>query len=224
MTSIHSFATGFSPIFIAYLILIALSVGLVSQAQPSTPKTYDFRVYLDDDVIGNQRFEVYSEGDKTKISVEASFDVTILFIPFYTYRHTNCEIWEGDCLKEIRAKTNDNGESFFVQGNSNNDQFQLETHNGESTLKGCVKTFAYWNPDWFQNDRLLNSQTGELQPVKVTTVGKETISVRGAPTPTEHQRIVSDKFTIDLWYTADREWVALQSTTKTGKKLRYQLK
>jgi hypothetical protein len=54
-------------------------------------------------------------------------------------------------------------------------------------------------------------------------VGEETIAVRGAPIPTKHHRIVSDKFTIDLWYTMNDEWVGLQSTTKEGKKLRYEL-
>jgi len=54
-------------------------------------------------------------------------------------------------------------------------------------------------------------------------VAKETLAVRGTPTPTQHYRIISDKFTIDLWHTMNDEWVGLQSTTQEGKKLRYEL-
>ena len=213
-----------SPLLLTCITFLTLAIGLPNQVQPSTPQTYDFRVYLDEDEIGSQIFEVTTEGTRTQVEIQASFEVSYFFIPFYKYRHKNTETWEGDCLKEIRAETSDNGESFFVQGHAQNGKFHLHTHNGQSSVKGCIETFAYWNPEWFQSDRLLNSQTGELQPVQVTTIGEETITVRGTPTTTEHQRIVSDQFTIDLWYTAKREWVALQSTTKAGKKLRYQIK
>jgi hypothetical protein len=186
-------------------------------------KTYDFKVLLDNEEIGSQRFVVSSEKDRTQVQVEAKFDVTFLFFTAYSYRHTNSETWNGDCLKKILAKTIDNGENFFVQGQYENGKMELETQAGQESVDGCVKTFAYWNPDWFQSDRLLNSQTGELQKVTVRTVGEETIAVRGVPTRTEHQRIISDKFTVDLWYTLKREWVALQSTTENGGTLLYQL-
>ena len=210
-------------LFISLLSFLVFSLGLVTHAQTSTQETYHFKVFLDDDEIGVQHFWVSSEGTLSQVEVEAQFDVTYFLIPFYSYRHTNSETWEGDCLQEIRAETNDNGESFFVRGIRQDGQIRLQTHAGNSTLEGCVKTFAYWNVDLLQSDRLLNSQTGEFQPVEISKVGKETISVRGVSTETEHHRIVTDKFTIDLWYTMDHEWVALQSTTKNGGILRYQL-
>ena len=212
-----------SPLLLSLMTFLMFSIGLASYAQASTQKTYDFKVFLDDDEIGVQSFVVSAEGTRTQIEVEAQFDVKYFFITFYSYRHTNSETWEGECLKEIRAKTNDNGESFFVEGTSKGGQLRLQTHNGGKTLEGCVKTFAYWNPTWFQSNRLLNSQTGELQPVEIQTVGEETIAVCGATIPTKHHRIISEKFTIDLWYTMKDEWVGLQSTTKEGKKLRYEL-
>ena len=222
MTGSWFIMTG-SPLLLSPLLLLTLSVSLTSHAQTPTQKSYNFKVFLDDDEIGVQRFFVSSEGTRSQIEVKARFDVTYFLIPFYSYRHTNSETWEGNCLKEIRAETNDNGESFFVRGTRQDGQTQLQTHAGKSSLEGCVKTFAYWNLTLLQSDQLLNSQTGELQPVQISMVGKETISVRGVPTDTEHHRIVSDKFTIDLWYTMNHEWVALQSTTKDGGTLRYQL-
>jgi len=211
------------PVLFTLMTFFIFSIGFASYAQASTQKSYDFKVFLDDDEIGVQRFVVSAEGTRTQIEVEAEFDVKYFFITFYSYRHTNSETWEGECLKEIRAKTNDNGESFFVQGTSKGGQLRLQTHNGEKNLEGCVKTFAYWNPTWFQSHRLLNSQTGEHQSVEIQTVGEETFAVRRTNIPSKHHRIISDKFTIDLWYTMNDEWVGLQSTTKEGKKLRYEL-
>ncbi|NGZ97467.1 MAG: hypothetical protein CV089_15335 [Nitrospira sp. WS110] len=186
-------------------------------------ETYDFKVFLGKDEIGRQRFDVTTEGERTRVRVDAKFAVKFLYITVYTYRHANVEIWEGTCLREIRAETDDNGESFFVTGIIRNGQMQVQTRDGVWSAEGCVKTFAYWNPEWIVSDRLLNSQTGELQAVRIRALGEETIPVLGIPTPTTHRRIITDKFTIDLWYTLSGKWVALQSTTAKGDVLRYTL-
>ncbi len=207
--------------------VVALSflgaAGLPEQAWSATLQTYDFTVFLGTDEIGRQRFEVSSEGERTRIRIEARFTVRFLYIPVYTYRHTNVEIWEGACLREIRAETDDNGASFFVRGIAQHGRMLVQTQNGDWSGEGCVRTFAYWNLDWLTGGRLLNSQTGDMQAAEIRTVGDDTIAVRGVPTPTTRRRIITAKFTIDLWHTVQGQWVALQSTTAKGDVLRYAL-
>lgn len=198
-------------------------LGLGGEAIGATTKTYDFTVLLDDDEIGHQRFDVTTDGERTQIQVNAEFTVKFLLITVYTYQHSNVETWQGSCLREIHADTNDNGDSFFVKGTYRDGRLQWRTQAGERAAEGCIKTFAYWNQDWLTGDRLLNSQTGDLQRAAINLLGKETIAVRGSPTPTTHRRIVTDQFTIDLWYALDGEWVALQSTTNKGRTLHYRL-
>lgn len=205
-------------------LLTCLCVSSMSQpAWSATSQAYDFKVFLGQDEIGRQRFDVSSQGGQTRISVEARFTVRFLYIPVYTYRHTNVETWEGACLREIRAETDDNGESFFVNGLYRNGRMLVRTQGGEWSAEGCFRTFAYWNPDWLTGGRLLNSQTGEVQPAEIRTVGEETIAVQGVPTHTTRRRIITDKFTIDLWHTVKGQWVALQSSTAKGDVLRYAL-
>lgn len=159
----------------------------------------------------------------TQIRVEAKFTVTFLYIPVYTYRHTNVETWDGACLQEMRAETNDNGKAFFVHGTAREGQLQVQTQDGTWSGDGCFRSFAYWNPEWLTGGRLLNSQTGELQGADILTIGQERIAVHEVPTVVTRRRIVTAKLTIDLWYTLDGEWVALQSTTAKGEVLRYAL-
>ncbi len=198
--------------------------GSASQlAWSASSQIYDFKVLLGKDEIGRQRFDVSSEGDRTQVRVDAQFKVKFLYITVYTYRHTNVETWEGTCLREIHAETDDNGESFFVNGVFQNGRLQVQTQAGNWSSEGCIKTFAYWNPEWIKSERLLNSQNGEHQPVSVRAVGEDTILVQGVPTRTTHRRIVTEKFAVDLWYTLSGRWVALQSTTAKGDTLRYTL-
>ncbi len=222
MNSTCSVTSGFR-IAVALLGFLTCLGSASQQAWSAASQTYDFKVFLGKDEIGRQRFDVSSEGERTQVRIDAQFTVKFLYIPVYRYRHTNVETWEGTCLREIRAETDDNGESFFVNGIVRNGQLQVQTQAGNWTGEGCIKTFAYWNPEWIKGERLLNSQTGEHQPASILAVGEETIPVQGVPTRTTHRRIVTDKFTVDLWYTLNGRWVALQSTTKKGDTLRYTL-
>ena len=222
MISACSVTSGFR-IAMAFLGFLTCLGSASQQAWSAASQTYDFKVFLGKNEIGRQRFDISSEGDRTQVRVDAQFTVKFLYITVYTYRHTNVETWEGTCLREIRAETDDNGDSFFVHGIFRNGQLQVQTQAGNWISEGCIKTFAYWNPEWIKGERLLNSQTGEHQPVSILAVGEETIPVQGVPTRAIHRRIVTDKFAVDLWYTLNGRWVALQSTTKKGDTLRYTL-
>ncbi len=223
MVSACSVTSGFRIAAVTLLVFLTCLGGISEEAWSAGSQTYDFKVFLGKDEIGHQRFDVSSEGDRTQVRVDAQFTVKFLYITVYTYRHTNVETWEGTCLREIRAETDDNGDAFFVNGIFRNGQLQVQTQAGNWTGEGCIKTFSYWNPEWITGERLLNSQTGEHQPVSILAVGEETIPVQGVPTRAIHRRIVTDKFAVDLWYTLNGRWVALQSTTKKGDTLRYTL-
>lgn len=222
MISACSVASGFR-IAMAFLGFLTCLGSASQQAWSAASQIYDFKVFLGKEEIGRQRFDISSEGDRTQVRVDAQFTVKFLYITVYTYRHANVETWEGTCLREIRAETDDNGDSFFVHGIFRNGQLQVQTQAGNWIGEGCIKTFAYWNPEWVKGERLLNSQTGEHQAVSVLALGEETIPVQGVPTRAIHRRILADKFAVDLWYTLNGRWVALQSTTKKGDTLRYTL-
>ena len=51
-------------------------------------------------------------------------------------------------------------------GTITDDGFQLSTNEGDTTLPGCISTFAYWDKSFLQHDQLLNSQTGEYLEVQ----------------------------------------------------------
>lgn len=202
-------------------LLTVLLMMLATTALASQSKHYDFKVYLDEAEIGQHRFVVTSGATQTTISSEARFDVKFLFITVYTYLHSNKEVWQGDCLHTINATTNDNGVVLFVRGDHHDQSLTVQTREGTKHLKGCVRTFAYWDPYLIRTTQLLNAQTGELLPVTVESLGDSTIRVRGEPIVAQQYRITNPKMSIDLWYSSRQEWLALESTTENGARLRY---
>lgn len=203
-----------------------LSCGLLmfsGISHAASQQAWTFKVFLDDQEIGEHRFVVSTQDNTRYVEVDAKFDVRILFFTAYSYQHSNYEVWQQQCLQSIKSKTDDNGKQQYVEGEKHGKAFRVITKLSNQQVDGCIKTFAYWEPDFLNSRQLLNAQTGKLMPVTITEVGRKIIQVRGDSVESEQYRIITDEFSIDLWYSPQREWLALQSTTRDGSVLRYQL-
>jgi hypothetical protein len=185
--------------------------------------TWQFRVLLDDREIGFHRFEVADTSEGRKLETEASFDVRILFINAFRYRHRNVELWNGGCLTRVDAVTDRNGERLEVVGERRDPGFAVVTNSGETTLDGCIASFAYWNPAILEASRLLNTQTGEYEDVSISYAGDDRVRVGTAEIPAERYRLGTKGGDITLWYAkSDRRWLKLEAPARGGRKLRYE--
>ncbi len=205
--------------FLAGTALLLASLQAMAQ-----PRVWDFQVFLDDAPIGYHRFTLDEEGNGQDMKIEARFDVKVLFVTVYRYAHEVSEFWRGNCLAKLEARTNDDGTRSVTEAVANGNRLTVSTAGRNATLEGCVMSFAYWNPEILRQSQLLNVQTGEYQAVKIAVIGDENIAVRGAPVVAKRYRITGPKNPIDLWYSADSDWLALESTIAGGRRLRYRIK
>jgi len=214
-----------SRIHAGQLIVLSLVTGLLSSIgwAATEPREWRFTALLDDKVIGYQTFRLQERGPEQVLASEAQYNVKFLFMNVYTYTHENKEVWRDDCLRRIESRTDDNGERFFVRGAFDDSGFAVETVEGRKELPECVMTFAYWNPRILDAKRLLNAQTGQYMDVEVTALGSEIISAAGEQRPARRYELKTEKFTINLWYSPNREWLGLETTTESGGRLRYVL-
>jgi hypothetical protein len=193
---------------------------LPAHAGSTSSREWHFEVFLDDKPIGFHSFRLSDAGDTRELRGEARFSVKLLGFTLYDYAHRNHELWRHDCLQGIDASTDDNGEDFHVRGVIEGEQLVLENSTGNSILTGCVMTFAYWNPAILSQQRLLNAQTGEYLDVSVQQLGEKSLQLQGRAVPALHYRIITGESDIELWYSTDRDWLAL-STSTSGGELRY---
>jgi len=200
-----------------------LSIFNSAHATNSIDKSWDFKVYLDGDEIGFHNFSIVQKESHHEIYSSARFDVKFLFITAYSYEHDNVEHWRGQCLKSIDAVTNDNGDRYNVSGKLANNEFIVNTMNTENSYQACVKTFAYWDPGFLNEARLLNSQTGEMIEVESQFIGNETMTHKGKETEAKRYRLLGKNLQIDLWYSSDDHWLALESLTEGGRIVRYEM-
>ena len=207
--------------------LFLISVLLFSLARPAlandADREWQFRVLLDGSPIGEHRFELTENGDSRLVESEATFNVKFLFFNAFSYRHRNTERWDSKCLREIDAETVTNGKEQAVSGEKAGDRFLLAGDAESRELPGCVMTFAYWNPEFLAESRLLNPQTGEYVDVEIAELGTETITVREEERVAQRYRITAKDRDVVVWYSPDDEWLALQSVAKGGRIIRYEL-
>lgn len=209
------------------LTCMTAALTAVADASPHS-KEWRFEVLLDEQPIGHHRFQLNGSTAALELISEARFNVKFLFLNAYRYVHDARERWQEHCLVEIAARTDDNGTQNTVSGRLTPEGFSLSVGERTQQLDHCVMTFAYWNPRILEATRLLNPQTGEYVPVRVQRLGEETLVVRGAAQRADRFRLIGDAaiggpLIIDLWYSPRLQWLALESLTTDGRRLRYRL-
>lgn len=184
-----------------------------------------FRVMLDDRAIGYHRFRVSQQDGSEIVEIDAEFKVTFLAIPVYRYDHRNREVWRQGCLESIVSATDDDGDRFEVEGRRREDGFEIVTLDDERRVEAhCVMSFAYWNPEFLQQDRLLNSQNGEYLEIAVEPGGRETLNVFGGDVAANKHRLRNAEKEIDItvWHAQDSgRWLSLESRVEGGRVIRY---
>lgn len=154
-----------------------------------------FAVFLDGKQIGHHRFELHEDGAERRLTSSARYEVRVLGIRVYRYVHDATERWRGDCIARLTATTDDDG----------------EVTNVDVSPPGCTMTFAYWNPLILKQKELLNAQTGRVEQVSVSALGEGRYRISGTKNP------------IELAYSPEGKWVALDSTVSGGRRLSYRL-
>lgn len=209
------------PLGLIMLCMFALTFAPPGEAREKS--RWDFTVYLDKKKIGSHTFEVNNVSGVTEVLSEANFKYTILLIPAYRYEHTAAERWSNNCLVGLDSRTNANGDQIEVSGQRTGGSFTVLTDEQPAYLPECVMSFAYWNPDFLDQPRLLNPQTGEYVTVNVEEAGTDVLQIRGEPVSARRYRLTAYEVDLTLWYSEDNEWLGLESVAEGGRIIRYEL-
>lgn len=210
--------------FLAILLLVSFAgTAVAASANTEAQRSYEFAVLLDGSPIGYHHFDLLLRDNGLEVRSEASFDVRILFINAFRYRHTNRELWDGECLRVIESSTRQNGKEFAVSGERVSEGLEIAANGKSDRLEGCVMSFAYWNPRFLEQSRLLDPQTGEYLSVEVQPLGREELTVKGEAVVASAFQITARNLDITVFYSEDDTWLGLESVAKGGRIIRYVL-
>ena len=207
------------------LTLIAWLLVIPAGASVNGPDSYllDFDVWLDSRRIGDHRFTVSRDGERREVASEARYRVKVAFLTLFRYDHEAKELWSAGCLDRLQARTRVGGERLLVdartmpepnaEGRAMRVQRGTEEAPEQTELTGCLGTYAYWDRQLMARTSLLNSQTGELDPVTLERLGRVSLPGNAAETA-EAFNLATPDADIRLWYTDNGDWLALQTRTQ----------
>ncbi len=210
----------------AAILLALLGAAAAVTAQEQTPPVdrWEFDVYVDDKQIGNHVFELVENGEHQQSVNTAEFRYRVLLIPAWRYSHTNTEQWNDDgCLESFSASTRVNGRQSNVSGARTDAGFVVESGDDTAELPRCIMSFAYWDPRFLEQTKLIDPQTGKYLPITVERLPPEAVEVRGAEIAAQPYRVRAEQLDLKVWYSEVNEWLALESVAKGGRVIRYEL-
>lgn len=193
-------------------VAIALLAGALAHAQPAAETVWAFEARLDERPIGTHRFVVRGPAARREVESHARLDVRLLGIVVYRYRHEAQERWDGDCLRTLQSRTDDDGTPLQVD--------LLRPAEAE-----CAMSFAYWHPRLPEQRRLLNPQSGRFEDVRFERLPDAPIGVQGRDVIATPWRLKTATQDLTVWWAAaDGAWVGLDARVKGGRRLTYRLR
>src|SRR5690606_34172970 len=161
--------------------------------------------------IVTHHFEVSTvpEGGERVLS-RAQFDVKLLGITVYRYRHEAREHWQDGCLSSLEAETRDNGKELAVRAAQRDGVFRVEAAGAATPALQCAVAYAYWDSArLLRQELLLNPQTGRFDAVRFEERGTQPLQTAGGMVQARQVKLHNAEGAIDLWYAPDGQWLQL---------------
>lgn len=200
-------------------LMLTLVVAPVFAAIPED-KALDFQVLRGGDEIGTHSLRFEERGEELHVFVEIELEVSLVFIPVYSYSHRNHEVWRDGELVSLSSETDDDGTQYQVEAQATDDGLQVSSsEEGEFTAPADMLTTSYWNPDAMERERLLDTQFGRIVELRVDEQGRENLDTQAGSVEATRYSISGD-LDLDIWYDREGQWSGLEFEAR-GKPVRY---
>lgn len=197
------------------MLLLCLFYAASMQAFGEVEKRWDFKVLLNGREVGSHSFVVSEEGGRRSVASSMSLDFRVLLVKHVSYQHKANEVWLDGCLTEVSSQTERSGKSSWVRATLDDTELSVTTKAGIEVFPGCVRSFAYWDPEWLRGENLLNVETGKNLAVNISRSQSTTDNIT-------HITIATPTADIHLQYDTAGDWLSLQTKLPIAGELSYQ--
>lgn len=223
---------------LAGVALVAATGNVAAQDFPYGPVT-TFTVLRNGQEIGRHTLRFESKDGLRTVTIAIDYDVKLLGVSAYRYSHRSREVWKGDLLQSLSARSEENGRKFAVNAQHKGDGLHVErevpaaTNPADSAFQGfgpasvSVETVpagimptSNWNLRQTTQSTLLNTHYGTLYNTRIVPAGRD--RVRTSSGTIEANRFTySGDIRMDQWFDDRGRWVHAAFTAFDGSRIEY---
>ena len=199
---------------VAVVLLLSLQSPVFAQQDSNTFEKISFNVFLDKKQVGTHIFDIQRKD--VNILVKSNMQLRGKFwglVPF-KYTHQSTEQWKNGCLVSLESQTLKRGKTINISASSGPSGLTIVNADKTEVIKGCTKSFAYWDYSKLEGSQLLNTENGQLVDVQIKSFKNQSDAGQSVV-------IQSSEADINLGYSADGNWLWLKSQLEVGGLLPY---
>jgi hypothetical protein len=194
--------------------MLSLQSPVFAQQDSNTFEKISFNVFLDKKQVGTHIFDIQRKD--VNIFVKSNMQLKGKFwglVPF-KYTHQSTETWKDGCLFGLESQTLKRGKTINISASSGQSGLTIVNADKTEVIKGCTKSFAYWDYSKLEGNQLLNTENGQLVDVQIKSSNNQSDAGKSVV-------IQSSEADIKLGYSADGNWLWLKSQLEVGGLLHY---
>jgi hypothetical protein len=194
--------------------MLSLQSPVFAQQDSNTFEKISFNVFLDKKQVGTHIFDIQRKD--VNIFVKSNMQLKGKFwglVPF-KYTHQSTETWKDGCLVGLESQTLKRGKTINISASSGQSGLTIVNADKTEVIKGCTKSFAYWDYSKLEGNQLLNTENGQLVDVQIKSSKNQSDAGKSVV-------IQSSEADIKLGYSADGNWLWLKSQLEVGGLLHY---
>lgn len=214
------------------LALASLAPAAISQealsAQASlarwTPKDGQklvFDVFRDGGAFGTHIVTFTRTGERLTVQSDIALKVALGPLTLFDYRMNVTEIYDGDKLASVWARTFNEGKWTTMTAEPVAGGYKVKGPKFSGTVQNPIPS-THWNIAEMKQSAILSTETGEMLKTVFTDLGLEQVKLKSGAVSARKYHMDAD-LDADFWYDAEGRWVKTYFETK-GSKISYTLR
>lgn len=224
----------------ALVVFVTGSTAATAANEFPYGRTLAFAIYRNGQEIGHHRLLFQNEGANRTVTVAIELAVKALGVTAYRYVHNSHEVWQGNALQALDARTEDNGKKFAVRAKraanglmvereaapdpvpaAANDQGLQLPEIGRELLPANILPTSNWNVGQVGQSVLLNTQYGTRSHAKITPMGRESVKTATGATVEAMRYHYTGDIRMDQWFDDRGRWVKATFQAFDGSTIEY---
>ena len=179
-----------------------------------------FDVYRKGKKIGAHHVQFTKQDQRLFVHSTLNLDIRILFFSAYSFSYDSRAIWAGGNLENIIVKVDDGGDKFELTAHRDGDRLQVTHTNGTYETFTPLYPTNHWNSQVLTQDRVLNTLTGKMNNVVISSDREENVETEIGDILAQHFTYAGD-LENEVWYDNEGRWVKMRFNGKDGTPIEY---